>query len=68
MEKDGAAIPGTDGWLRQVTVERVAPGNLQQVVGTDQGFKRITVTVCRNGVRIISLVGVRARGRDKLQE
>jgi type II secretory pathway pseudopilin PulG len=40
-----------DNWRRKVTVERVVPTNPTQVTaGTDQGAKRIRVTVEYNGV------------------
>jgi type II secretory pathway pseudopilin PulG len=39
------AMEDRDNWLREVEILRVAPGNLLQSVGTDQGAKRIRVTV-----------------------
>ncbi|MCA9069581.1 MAG: hypothetical protein KDA84_11690 [Planctomycetaceae bacterium] len=45
----GVALPNTDGWQRDVIVEWVNPDDPSQTVVSDQGLKRITVTVLRNG-------------------
>ena len=42
---DATAMSDLSGWARSVTVQYVAPDNLTTVVGSDQGVKRITVTV-----------------------
>ena len=47
--KDGAALPNLSGWQREVTVDWVDPNSLSTVSGTDQGVKRVTVLVSRNG-------------------
>ncbi len=57
--KDGTEIPGLEGWRRSVTVEWVQPENLMQVVGTESGVKRITVTVTYNDVLVSTLVAIR---------
>ena len=43
--KDGTDIPGLTGWQRSVTVQYAHPDNITDTVGSDQGLKRITVTV-----------------------
>lgn len=48
-DRAGLAYPGFDGWQRQVTVQWVQPSNPAVPVATDQGLKRVTVTVSRNG-------------------
>jgi len=42
---DATAMSDLSGWTRSVTVRYVDPDNLTTVVGSDQGLKRITVTV-----------------------
>ena len=59
-KKDGTAIMNQGGWQRSVAVEYVDPDNLTTVVVADQGVKRITVTVTRNGVVVSTLVATRA--------
>ena len=51
QEKDGTDMAGLDGWTREVTVEFVDPDDLTASVGSDQGVKRIAVTV-RRGDRL----------------
>jgi len=67
QEKDGTEIPDLTAWERSVTVEYVAANHLTTVVGSDQGIKRITVTVTRNDLVVCSLVGVRTSGADESQ-
>ena len=45
----GVALPGLAGWQREVSVEWVDPTNPLTVSGSDQGVKRITVTVSKDG-------------------
>jgi MSHA pilin protein MshD len=50
-DPDGTTKPDRAKYRRRVTVERVVPANPTQVTaGTDQGVKRIRVTVEYNGV------------------
>lgn len=44
---DGAEIAGFGGWSREVKVELVNPADGVTVSATDQGLKRVTVTVKR---------------------
>ncbi|MBN1489569.1 MAG: type II secretion system protein [Phycisphaerae bacterium] len=60
-ERDGTAMTGFERWTRAVIVQRVSRDNLDTLVGTDSGVKRITVTVSCDGVPIASLQAVRAR-------
>ncbi len=43
--KDGTALSDMSGWSRTVTVEYVDPDDISIVIGTDEGLKRITITV-----------------------
>jgi hypothetical protein len=45
QDKDGAELSDMDGWTRSVIVQYVLPTDLTSVSATDQGVKRITVTV-----------------------
>jgi len=45
QDKEGTPLAGMDGWTRSVTVQYVQPTDLSSVSATDQGIKRITVTV-----------------------
>jgi Tfp pilus assembly protein PilV len=59
QSKDGTAISDRTGWGRSVTVEYADPNDLTATVGSDQGVKRITVTVTRNDKVLARLVGAR---------
>lgn len=67
QKKDATEIPDLAGWQRSVAVKYVDANDLTTVVGSDQGIKRITVTVTRNDVVVCSLVGVRTSGADESQ-
>ena len=60
QQKDGTPIPDRADWRRTVTVEFVNRNLLTEVIATDQGVKRITVTVSRSGQVMASLVTVRS--------
>jgi type II secretory pathway pseudopilin PulG len=60
QQKDGTPIPNRTDWQRAVTVDWVNASLLTQVLATDTGVKRITVTVSRNGQVVASLVTVRS--------
>ena len=47
--RTGTAIPNSAGWQRDVIVQWVDPNDPSQVSGVEQGVKRVTVTVRRNG-------------------
>ena len=47
-KKDGTLINGFVGWSRNVAVAWVTPGDLRTTSVTDQGIKRIIVTVKHN--------------------
>jgi len=57
---DGAAMSDLSGWARSVIVQYVDPNNLTSVVGSDQGVKRITVTVTDPGNRQSVLTALRS--------
>jgi len=63
--RDGTPIPDRSGWQRSAIVEYVDANDLGTTVGTDQGVKRITVTVKRNDNTVAELVGIRTNaGQD----
>ena len=45
QDKNGNALAGYSGWTRAVIVDWVDPNNPTTVVGSDQGLKKVTVTV-----------------------
>lgn len=57
---DGSSYLKLDGWQRDVTVEWVQPSNPAVAVGTEQGLKRITVTVSRNGEALATAIAIRS--------
>ncbi len=59
QSRAGSILPNTTGWRRDVVVEWVDPNNPATPVGVDQGVKRITVTVQRNGVVLARGVALR---------
>ena len=66
--RDGTLMPDLTGWSREVTVEWAEPTDLTATSGTDQGIKRITVTVKRNGKVAATLVALRNRATDNAKE
>jgi MSHA pilin protein MshD len=61
LDRNGAPLAGGDPWQRAVTVEYVDPDSPGTTVGSDQGVKRITVTVYRDDTELARLVTLRAR-------
>jgi len=59
QNQDGTEMSDLSGWLRSVQVGWVNPTNLSQTAGSDQGVKRITVTVKHDGVPVASLTAFR---------
>ena len=49
QDRNGLPLPNVANWQRDVAVEWVDSSNPSITVGSDQGVKRITVTVRRNG-------------------
>ena len=65
QNQSGTALPGLTGWQRIVTVEWVDPANPMTASGSDQGVKRITVTVSKDGVTLVRRFSVQT---DKYEE
>ncbi|MHC4628438.1 MAG: type II secretion system protein [Planctomycetota bacterium] len=59
QNKDGTDMSDLSGWRRSVQVIWVDPTNLSQTTGSDQGVKRITVTVKHDDVPAASLSAFR---------
>jgi hypothetical protein len=59
-DRNGVALPNTTGLQRDVVVAWVDPNNPANVVGSDQGVKRVTVTVRRNSQVLATKVGLRS--------
>jgi hypothetical protein len=61
VSRAGTALSGFTGWTRTALVEWVDPSNPgNAAVGTDQGMKRITVTVTSPGGVVSKVVGLRS--------
>jgi prepilin-type N-terminal cleavage/methylation domain-containing protein len=61
-DKDGAALPGSSGWQRSVTVKRLQASDLAVIAALiDTGLKHITVTVRSPDGVTTTLVALRAR-------
>ncbi len=59
-DRKGVPLTNSSGWARSVVVEWVDPANPSVAVGSDQGVKRITVTVQRNGEVVAQQIGLRS--------
>lgn len=59
-DRNGNAIFNSEGWQRDVTVEFVEPSDPATISVTDQGLKRITVSVQRSGNVMAELVSFRS--------
>lgn len=60
--KDGTLLAGFTGWSRQVSVTWVDPTNPATAVGSDQGLKKITVSVVSPQGRTTTVTALRASG------
>jgi MSHA pilin protein MshD len=60
--RSGTALAGYTGWQRSAQVQWVDPTNPATTVGTDQGLKRITVTVQGPKGQSFTLTGLRSSG------
>jgi hypothetical protein len=58
--RDGSALANLTGWRREVVVQLVVPNNPANTSLLDQGLKRVTVTVKRNGEVMATRVGLRS--------
>jgi hypothetical protein len=61
QDASGQPIAGLDDWTRSVRVELVEPGDPNKDSATDQGLKRVTIEVIKNGQIRASRSGLRAR-------
>ncbi len=59
QERDGTVVSDFVGWRRSVAVDWVNSINVAQVLGSDAGVKRITVTVAWNDLPFATLVALR---------
>lgn len=60
-DKNGVAIPGYSGWTRAVTVAYANVASPQNTTASDEGLKKITVTVTDPSGRQTILVGYRSQ-------
>jgi len=60
QDRNGVPLPGTTGWQRDVTVEWADAADPSSNAGSDQGVKRITVTVQRNGQVVAQEMAIRS--------
>lgn len=59
-QKDGTEIIGFTEWQRDIAVQLVDITSPATVSATDQGIKRVTVTVRRNGIIVSQEVSLRS--------
>jgi type II secretory pathway pseudopilin PulG len=57
--RDGTTMPDRTDWRQRVDVAQVQPNDPTQTAGTDQGAKRIRVTIEYRGQLLAELVAVR---------
>ena len=62
QRSDGTVMTDRTGWRQQVTVQYVDPLNTNTVVGTDQGAKKITVVISKDGTTLTTLIAIRTSG------
>jgi hypothetical protein len=60
LTRSGSIIANTSGWRRRVNVAFVDSGDPSIDIGPDEGVKRITVTVQRNGKTAAQLTCLRS--------
>ncbi len=65
--RDGTVLAHLGGWTRQVRVVYADPNDLNVMVGTDQGVKRIDVTVAKNDIPVTSLTALHNRATESSQ-
>lgn len=65
--RDGADIASLKHWRQTVDVAWVAAADMKTPVGSNEGYKRIVVTLSHNGVPAAELVGIRSQGLPELQ-
>lgn len=61
QSKDGTSLPGYEGWTRAVSVAYAGLADPTQLSLSDEGLKRITVTVTDPGGRQSVLIAYRSR-------
>ena len=59
QNQDGTDMSDLSGWQRSVQVSWADPTNLSQTAGSDQGVKRIIVTVKHDDLPVASLTALR---------
>src|SRR4051812_17229900 len=57
--RDGTVIPNRTGWTQRVQVTRVSPTDPTQIVGSDQGVKRIRVLIDYQGQTLADQTALR---------
>jgi type II secretory pathway pseudopilin PulG len=57
--RSGTTLSGTTGWVRSTYIHYVNSSDLTSVVGSDQGYKRITVQVSKDGDQLAEMTAVR---------
>ena len=62
QDRNGTALPGMEGWGREVTVTWANAADLNSTSGSANGVKRIDVTVTHNGQPITTLSSLRTSG------
>lgn len=65
--RDGSIIPGASAFERRVTITYANPANPDTESLTDQGLRRVVVTVKRRGITLVTLTALRAAASDQSQ-
>jgi hypothetical protein len=61
QDRSGNGLTELAGWKREVEVVWINPNNLNDVVGSETGAKRITVKVKHNNVMVATRVAIRTK-------
>ena len=61
VDRSGTTLANSTGWRRTVDVAFVPSNDMTGTSGTDQGLKRVTVSVYLDGEMIVSRTTVRSR-------
>ena len=56
---DGSEIASLEDWGRSVAVDYINASNMDVVIASDAGVKRVTVTVTYKGAEVLSMVAIR---------
>ena len=64
--RDGSVLPDRENWTRKVSVRYVRPTSPSQSTIFDEGVKRITITVWKDGEQLAEVVAFRTQVWDQM--